>query len=114
MVKIEDLLKEREAQHGSFRDNATFMFAAFEIFRDIADKNVNENSLNKNGNPNEMFILSYVAAMMILAKLGRVASGGFCNPDNWIDIAGYAKIVYDHAVRNNQAMLGANDSNIKQ
>lgn len=63
--------KDRESQYGDPEDNFTVIARMWSAYL------------------NESVTASDVAAMMILLKVARVASGQTV-ADNWVDIAGYA------------------------
>lgn len=69
----EYVTRDRAATHGDAEDN----------FRRIADL------WNAYLEPEAHITATDVAVMMILLKAARIASND-SNPDNWIDIAGYA------------------------
>jgi Domain of unknown function (DUF6378) len=96
MTNIEDVLADRTEMYGSFESNAKIMAEMMRAFNSKFDLWVGYGRV-----PNETRDVQQIAAMMIIAKLARIASG---NPttiikDNWVDIAGYAQLVINHLER---------------
>ncbi len=80
MPKLDDILKQREAQYGSYSKKAT----EIQVMKDIV-----RNSKNWNDMPPFM----QESIDMIISKLGRVLNGDISHVDNFTDIAGYAQLV---------------------
>lgn len=68
---------DRDEQYGSPENSFTAIAALWNAF------------LWARGEPSALLTASDVAAMMVLFKIGRIATGQ-SKDDNWIDIAGYA------------------------
>jgi hypothetical protein len=79
-MQTADLLNEREASHGDFRDTSETAQALKNTLRNSA------NWRNMNGAQRE-------ALDMIANKLARVCNGDANFLDHWVDVAGYATLV---------------------
>ena len=83
-MSIEQILAQRGKTHGEFKDQASCAQELKEVWHRWA------NNCGNGGNPvvNE-------AVDMALHKLARAATGDLLEPDHWLDIQGYAKLVSD-------------------
>lgn len=83
-MSIEQILAQRGKTHGEFKDQASCAQELKEVWHRWAEK------CNNDGNPvvNE-------AVDMALHKLARAATGDLLEPDHWLDVQGYAKLVSD-------------------
>lgn len=78
---IEAVLKQRNATYGSFEEHAEITQALKKlVFKGDVSKYT----------PSQREALE-----MILHKVGRIANGDPNYKDSWVDIAGYAKLIYD-------------------
>jgi hypothetical protein len=77
---VDNVLKERGNQYGSFADNAQ---VAQSLKRTI--------KLSKNGYVFPDYIQESLD--MICHKIARVCCGNYSHTDNFVDIAGYAQLV---------------------
>jgi hypothetical protein len=82
MEKIEDTIKQRDAEYGGFENMALIGQSMKEIARDSTSWC-------------SMRAYQREAVDMILHKLGRLLAGNPDNIDGWHDIQGYAKLVED-------------------
>jgi hypothetical protein len=80
-MNIETLLAERGKTHGNFADNARVAQAIKRLF--LKTRLTQLNDVQAEG------------LDLIALKLSRILTGSSDNPDNWDDIAGYAKRVAD-------------------
>lgn len=82
MAELNETLKERQATHGDFADNAGIAQAIKLVYT---------------GSPawDRLTPMMREALDMIASKQARILSGidGACHSDNWHDIAGYATLV---------------------
>ena len=84
MDTIQDLLAERGARYGKFKDHATISQALKHVVYGAAA----EQSTKLANDQVE-------ALDMICHKIARILNGDPNYVDSWIDIAGYAKLVAD-------------------
>lgn len=85
-MSIEDTLKEREQQHGSFETHAAIEVSLMRI--------VNASD--------SLFALSNVQRVglhMIMHKIARILNNGYSHTDSWHDIAGYATLVEQYMLK---------------
>ena len=83
-MSIEQILAQRGKTHGEFEDQAQCAQELKEVWHRHAKK------CGNNGNP-----MVNEAVDMIMHKLARAATGALLEPDHWLDIQGYAKLVND-------------------
>ena len=83
-MSIEQILAQRGKTHGEFEDQARCAQELKEVWHRWA------NNCSNNGNP-----MVNEAVDMILHKLARAATGALLEPDHWLDVQGYAKLVSD-------------------
>ena len=83
-MSIEQILAQRGKTHGEFEDQARCAQELKEIWHRHAKK------CGNNGNP-----MVNEAVDMALHKLARAAVGDLLEPDHWLDVQGYAKLVSD-------------------
>ena len=83
-MSIEQILAQRGKTHGEFEDQARCAQELKEVWHRHAKK------CGNNGNP-----MVNEAVDMIFHKLARAATGALLEPDHWLDIRGYAKLVSD-------------------
>lgn len=81
MNKIDSTLAERSSTHGSFVENA---FDSQRLKRVVKRSNSYES----------MTHVQREALDMIMHKISRITCGNPHEPDHWLDIAGYATLVY--------------------
>ena len=86
---IEKILEERGARYGKFENHA-------KISQDI------KAMIYKNGKFAHMDADQQEALEMIAHKIARILNGDPNYADNWIDIAGYAKLVADRLENQNE------------
>lgn len=87
--KTSEILAERGKQYGSFEGHAQLTQRLKSIFYEHLD--------NKNGNFTSLGLTNVEreGLDMIFHKLGRIGNGNPHYPDNFADIAGYARLVAD-------------------
>ena len=83
-MSIEQILAQRGKTHGEFEDQARCAQELKEVWHRHAKK------CGNNGNP-----IVNEAVDMTLHKLARAAVGDLLEPDHWLDVQGYAKLVSD-------------------
>lgn len=77
-----ETIESRRETHGDWRNNLT-LFARFtQAYTDF---------LNHRKDDLGLLEIEDMAVLMILLKISRIATGGH-NPDDWIDICGYAAL----------------------
>lgn len=76
---VEDTLRTRETQYGSYNDVATIAIA----FQDIMEDSINW--------PNAPAPIK-LALIAIVGKIARMLNGDIMYPDNFHDIGGYAAL----------------------
>jgi hypothetical protein len=81
-------LESRGTQYGEFVDGAIVMQEL---------KMVIASQLGQRGKA--LLPIQQEALDMICHKIGRIINGNANNIDSWLDIAGYARLVYDHLVK---------------
>jgi hypothetical protein len=81
MNKIDSTLAERSSTHGSFVENA---YDSQRLKRVVRRCNSYES----------MTLVQREALDMIMHKISRITCGNPHEPDHWLDIAGYAILVY--------------------
>ena len=79
---IEKILKEREATHGGFPIKAT----TIQVFKSVMRGTEKWRSLS---------FAQQEALDMIMTKIGRILHGNPNEPDHWLDIIGYTKLISD-------------------
>ena len=79
MRSTEEILKEREEQHGAFKAHASIEKELRNIY--------------KYSNPIDVTSVQEIGLGMILHKIARLINGGYNHQDTWEDIAGYATLV---------------------
>jgi len=84
MTNINDVLQERGSRYGSFSNHARICQTLKAVI------NTNLISINKNLAPDQQQALD-----VICDKIARMINGDPDYLDNWVDIAGYAKLVAD-------------------
>lgn len=84
-------LESRGTQYGEFVDGAIVMQEL---------KMVVASQLGQRGKA--LLPIQQEALDMICHKIGRIINGNANNIDSWLDIAGYARLVYDHLVKENK------------
>jgi hypothetical protein len=77
---VQDVLSARQKTHGEFTDNARVMQALKYVIR-------SERTWD------DMTPVQKEALDMILHKVGRIVTGNSDEPDHWLDIEGYARLV---------------------
>jgi hypothetical protein len=82
LSRVEQVLNEREGQHGDYSETAELIQRLKAMMR----RSANWNSLT----PVERESLE-----MIQHKVGRILSGDPKHEDHWMDIQGYAKLAQD-------------------
>lgn len=87
-MEINEILEEREARYGDFRDVA-------KISQNIMD------NLRSGASFYELDYDQLEALAMISNKLARVVNGDVTYEDSWRDIAGYATLVADRLLLEN-------------
>ena len=85
-MSIEQILAQRSKTHGEFEDQARCAQELKEVWHRHAKK------CGNNGNP-----MVNEAVDMIMHKLARAAVGDLLEPDHWLDVQGYAKLVSDRS-----------------
>ena len=83
-MSIEQILAQRGKTHGEFKDQAS---CAQEL-KEVWHRHAKDCGNNGHSVVNE-------AVDMIMHKLARAATGALLEPDHWLDIQGYAKLVSD-------------------
>jgi hypothetical protein len=81
-IKIEDVLKQRQATHGAFAPKATTIQVLKNIMRG-AEK------------WRDLSFAQQESLDMIMTKVGRILHGNPNEPDHWLDIIGYTKLISD-------------------
>lgn len=81
-MSIQETLAQRAKTHGDFRENGRIMQA----LKDRMIETVNWPDL-----PDEQ----KEALQMIQHKIGRILSGNNNEPDHWLDLSGYATLIYN-------------------
>jgi len=79
---VDDILKERGREYGSFREHAEISQAL-------------KFTLHNSHNWNKLTWDKKEALEMIAHKIARILNGNPCYRDSWIDICGYSKLVSD-------------------
>lgn len=79
-MNVQDTLNERQHTHGEFTDNARVMQGL---------------KLNLRCEPGwiDLTPVQREALEMICHKMGRIMTGNPNEPDHWLDIEGYARLV---------------------
>ena len=83
-MSIEQILAQRGKTHGEFKDQAQCAQELKEVWHRWAE------SCGNGGHS-----VADEAVDMIMHKLARAATGALLEPDHWLDIQGYAKLVSD-------------------
>ena len=81
-VKIEDVLKQRQATHGAFAPKATTIQVLKSIMRGTEKWR-------------DLSFAQQESLDMIMTKIGRILHGNPNEPDHWLDIIGYTKLISD-------------------
>jgi hypothetical protein len=81
-VKIEDVLKQREVTHGDFPMKAT----TIQVFKSI---------MRGTEKWRDLSFAQQESLDMIMTKIGRILHGNPNEPDHWLDIIGYTKLISD-------------------
>ncbi len=81
-MQIDDVLDNRQLQYGDFSENAVVMQTLKVIMR-------------TSRNWDRISDMQREALEMIAHKIGRILCGNPNHADSWIDIAGYATLVYN-------------------
>ena len=81
-VSIEDVLKQREATHGDFPIKAT----TIQVFKNV---------MRDTENWKDLSFAQQESLDMIMTKVGRILHGNPNEPDHWLDIIGYTKLISD-------------------
>lgn len=81
-VSIEDILKQREATHGDFPMKATTIQVLKNIMRGTEKWR-------------DLSFAQQESLDMIMTKVGRILHGNPNEPDHWLDIIGYTKLISD-------------------
>ena len=81
-VSIEDVLKQREVTHGDFPTKATTIQILKNIMRDTEKWK-------------DLSFAQQESLDMIMTKIGRILHGNPNEPDHWLDIIGYTKLISD-------------------
>jgi hypothetical protein len=79
---IEKILKEREITHGGFPIKAT----TIQVFKNI---------MRGTERWKDLSFAQQEALDMIMTKVGRILHGNPNEPDHWLDIIGYTKLISD-------------------
>ena len=79
---IETILKEREVTHGGFPIKATTIQVLKNIMRGTEKWR-------------DLTFAQQEALDMIMTKIGRILHGNPNEPDHWLDIIGYTKLISD-------------------
>lgn len=82
MTDIDEVLKQRGRRYGDFTDHAA-------ISEDM------QNVMMKTSGWSRLTSLHKEALRMIAHKIARILNGDPNYKDNWVDIAGYSKLVAD-------------------
>ena len=82
---VDTTIAQRGKEYGEFHEGA-------EVMQEL--KQVILSQLGQRGK--QLLPLQQEALDMICHKMGRIINGNPDNPDHWLDIAGYAKLVYDY------------------
>ena len=85
MTNVNTTLNSRQSTHGDFRDNGRIMQRLKFLMR--------TDGVNWQAGKLEEF--QQEALDMIQHKIGRILSGNPSEPDHWLDICGYAQLVYN-------------------
>jgi hypothetical protein len=86
MPEITEVLSERQKTHGDFTHHAFISQSLKEVVS-------NAEGYDKLNN------VQKEALDMILHKVARIIAGNPDEPDHWLDIQGYSKLVYDKVVK---------------
>jgi hypothetical protein len=89
-IKIEDILKQREATHGDFPMKATTIQVLKNIMRGTEKWR-------------DLSFAQQESLDMIMTKVGRILHGNPNEPDHWLDIIGYTKLISDKLEENQSA-----------
>ena len=81
-VSIVDVLKQREATHGAFAPKATTI-------------QVLKNIMRGTERWRDLSFAQQESLDMIMTKVGRILHGNPNEPDHWLDIIGYTKLISD-------------------
>jgi recombinational DNA repair protein RecT len=81
-MTIEDILQQRRATHGDFKDHA-------QVTQEI------KRAMARSRNREKLTCWQREALEMEAHKIGRILSGDPNHKDHWDDMAGYAKLVAD-------------------
>jgi hypothetical protein len=81
-LSIEDVLEQREATHGDFPTKATTIQVLKNIMRGTEKWR-------------DLSFAQQESLDMIMTKVGRILHGNPNEPDHWLDIIGYTKLISD-------------------
>jgi hypothetical protein len=81
-ISIVDVLKQREATHGDFSTKATTI-------------QVLKNIMRGTERWRDLSFAQQESLDMIMTKVGRILHGNPNEPDHWLDIMGYTKLISD-------------------
>ena len=81
-VSIGDILKQRERTHGAFAPKATTI-------------QVLKNIMRGTERWRDLTFAQQESLDMIMTKIGRILHGNPNEPDHWLDIIGYTKLISD-------------------
>lgn len=88
MAEVDETLKERGSRYGTIEEN----YLIVHEFKEV----VKNSPAFKRG---DLSIIHLESLNMIFCKISRMLSGDPNYPDNAHDIAGYAKLLEDHLLR---------------
>lgn len=92
MADLNDTLKVRGSNYGPFSENARVFYALYEVCEASPSWKHMPPVLRK-------------GVLMICSKLSRMLTGDPFYPDNWHDIAGYAKLGEDECLKGNKDVI---------
>ena len=106
MKEINDVLKERGSNYGSFH---TFSNLSQSLYAILLKHHHDIN--RQNGTENQLPAFMAESLRMICHKLARIANGNPYYADSWVDIGGYSKLVSNILEANeaNEAAKAAQD-----
>lgn len=82
MTNINEILKERGNNYGSFDSHSNIAQSLKSVMRSTYNWSELDNDMKE-------------ALEMVAHKVARILNGDPMYPDSWVDIAGYAKLVAD-------------------
>jgi hypothetical protein len=86
-IKIEDVLKQRQATHGDFSTKATTIQVLKNIMRGTEKWR-------------DLSFAQQESLDMVMTKIGRILHGNPNELDHWLDIIGYTKLISDELEQN--------------